>query len=370
MALYFTLLVLETSKTVYLVYNKTTTFTIFQLIPGPSESNSTKFTLEYDCSAIEQTRIVFKTNSSMFCDKKSLTGTIEELNLKFAAFSVYSLLDSPTSCQMHFEIKNTNSTSIFNSTLNFRSIFRIPLTGINNRIWFIPEKLLIVQNLTVAVIDSEFCEFFGLKTITIKVENGSKFSGYFFANCILVKTIGLDEIESYPKQFNITIEDNISGLKSEPINLMIYGMNISASFNESEVLVVLVFLTVLGLIYAGMFCYVKNESQRRNRNGYRKSQQNENYLKNDKVSQTENSKIVLSESILNWNQRLLVKYKSRPMNTRENFEKNINNILKMPKEKTELMMKQNVIQENKSFEDLSEIDMSSMHQSMNHKNKH
>lgn len=291
----------------------------FKINIEKNSENDLETTLTITCTTSIIKNFIFEEDYKNFCSLKNQKFTISELvsyldtlSIKIESsekkisnlFIFYNLKYNQNDLEKNIEIKQILTKPLF-----------IPLQNNNN---FIKYRKGTSFEKNIITIDPLYLE-------TSDISNFELNKYYLFPDWVNYSFNGTDLILSgdFPDEFTDNLSlifyliDEKTKLSSKMITIWITGPNIFTKAERSpELSILMIFLFFLVLIILGMISYWRNK-KRKKEEALKNSIQGEQNRKNN-VPQT-----VLTDSIVNWNKKLLMKHKKSLKDSSNSFQHTI-----------------------------------------------
>lgn len=283
----------------------------FTLLAETNSEKEATYTLEVVCSQNTKTNIVFSGKNPNICTTDEFTGTVDEINAILVG-TIARLKNEdpkPTNLDINYSISTADQSK---EMLSFEqdlivSTF-LPVQRVNRVIYYEPNSAT-TFNLKILEIPQSYYLNAGDHQFDIVMSNNRlpDWMSYNIVNNELYFTGTTPDNLEKTYSFIFMVQDKQTGLKSESINVDVSSSMESQVSNDKAVIIV-VFLIFTGIV-ACVLLIVLISSKKQTTNSAVALQQTVNDNEKQRIDRT--STHVLSDSIINWNKKLIQRHKTK-----------------------------------------------------------
>lgn len=336
--------------------------TPFILQTDGNESGTDMYTIKPFCSESVRSTVIFPSNYSDFCSDKSFTGQIDKLNNILMSLQLTLISESIVSRSIIFQFFDQNNVALFSSSLSLTIASQIPLTVFTSNIKINSNPKNSNQQLPVLSIDPIYLLSFDKNALLVHTDSLISLNFFFQQNILYIDFNPIYKSQ-IPFSLSLSISDTNTKLVSD---LLLFRM--VSELPETErtskpglipfVILIIIIALVVGI--AIKLIHLRQRNQNLNLQGSINGKKLANIntsISNDIQDKT----VVLTQSIVTWNKKLLDKHKHKHNN--DSQEDTHMNIMSKNKSRTGEPsitpgeFGKEVSRRYKAFDEISEIDI-------------
>lgn len=284
----------------------------FVIKPQNDQENETEYEIRVKCSKFMKEYVEFNSEEGNVCTKETLVGSVNSINDFLSKASVklspkaqqgqdlsidYTFLDT--------NYKNGKVPQSYVQTFEAPSL--IPTTTVNTSIKYQSDSTA-AFNLKILEIDALYYKKSNNSSISIAMNENvlpAWIKPTLTDNALYFSGEAPDSI-SDDFTFRFRLQDTLTGLSSDEVDIAV--QNAAQSEDPAVKAIVLMLLAVMSLMAVGFVTCILLKTQERGSNGLATKDERNIHLQETKKNSNGN---ILSDSILEWNKKLVVKRKER-----------------------------------------------------------
>lgn len=286
----------------------------FTLVPETDNERSSTFRLKVQCNENLQTLVEFSGSDSNFCTEDGVSGSAANLNtLLQGTFATIINTDTKSKdLAVQYTVYRTDDDSqVISLPQQFTVVTEVPIRMVNKTIYYQPGSST-TFGLKIMNIQADYLRGAKTNEFTI-VPIGGQFPNwmqYQFENGELYFSGRTPTDLNQMLSFTFTVQDRQTGLFSEDVEVQISG-SLDGQPPSGKALVIILFLIFTGII-ACVLLIIFVFSKKAAPNGAQLKQSVAAHIQQQQQQHNNDSTTnVLSDSILQWNKKMVEKHKNR-----------------------------------------------------------
>lgn len=355
----------------YLTSNAMTPIVPFQIGTDARDTPSDLLSLHVSCSPDVTESVLFLPQDNSFCKDLVVNGTVQELNSYLSSLKASCSGTSGSTLWITYQLNNTQNDNVFSISQTFSVVSHIPVNLLSTLVKLDVSQSTSAARVAVLTVDQNYQASFGLDSISVSGLEEAGVTFHFEDNIMYMLPAKDDKslISQGQTSLKITLTDSSTKLSSDPLKITLIFTNTSSNRSAKfKVLAVVgAFLSVFGI--AALCCIMSWKRQSSGADLQHSIDAKQLASLPTEAEQSQEKTVVLTESIVSWNKRMLEKHKNKS----EQMNNEDTNIVILGRDRARKSehgfgerhhRREDMVRENsrryRPFDDISEINIESM----------